>query len=143
MSANPAGGSQQRDSPVWRMLLALTCLAVIAATGCRHSSGLSQEISIQAAITPQPSRLGDAMVSVQLSDRNGIPLAQAAIMVEAEMNHPGMKPFFKAAAETAPGHYQAPITFDMAGDWVVLLHITLADGNKIERQIDVRGVQPH
>ena len=59
------------------------------------------------------------------------------------MNHPGMAPSFKTATETAPGHYQAGVPFNMAGDWVVLLHITLADGKKIERQLDVRGVLPN
>ena len=29
----------------------------------------------------------------------------------------------------------------MGGDWVVLLHIRLADGRKIERQMDVKGVE--
>ncbi len=29
----------------------------------------------------------------------------------------------------------------MAGDWVVLAHITLANGEKLERQVDVSGVQ--
>jgi hypothetical protein len=104
---------------------------------------LSQSISVQEEITPQPVRVGDSTVSVQLSDKNVAPIAKAVVLIEAEMNHPGMAPSFKAATETTPGHYQARITFDMAGDWVLLLHITLASGEKIERQIDVRGVQPH
>jgi hypothetical protein len=31
----------------------------------------------------------------------------------------------------------------MAGDWVILLHVTLPDGKKLERQFDVRGVRPN
>jgi hypothetical protein len=31
----------------------------------------------------------------------------------------------------------------MAGDWVILAHITLANGQKLERQVDVKGVQPN
>jgi hypothetical protein len=124
------------------MLLVFTCLAALIATGCRHTSDSSQDISIQEEIAPHPVRVGEAVVSVQLSDRAAVPIAKASIMVEAEMNHPGMAPYFKAVTETAPGHYQAPISFDMAGDWVVLLHITLADGKKMERQMDVRGVEP-
>jgi hypothetical protein len=31
----------------------------------------------------------------------------------------------------------------MAGDWVVLLHIALPGGKKLERQIDVKGVRPN
>jgi hypothetical protein len=29
----------------------------------------------------------------------------------------------------------------MGGDWVVLFHITLSDGRKVERQMDVKGVE--
>ena len=57
------------------------------------------------------------------------------------MSHPGMGPVFGTTSETAPGSYRTQIDFNMGGDWVVLLHIKLADGRKIERQIDVRGVR--
>jgi len=30
----------------------------------------------------------------------------------------------------------------MAGDWIVLLQITLPNGQKLERQFDVKGVLP-
>ena len=44
------------------------------------------------------------------------------------------------SAETSPGSYRATLDFTMGGDWVVLFHITLSDGRKIERQMDVKGV---
>ena len=138
VSSRRTGGS-----PVGRLLFAFISLGALTVAGCGHTAELSQSISVQEEITPQPVRVGDSTVSVQLSDKNVAPIAKAVVLVEAEMNHPGMAPSFKTATETAPGHYQARITFDMAGDWVLLLHITLASGEKIERQIDVRGVQPH
>lgn len=64
-------------------------------------------------------------------------------MVEADMSHPGMSPVFAEAKEITPGSYSAPINFNMGGDWVVLLHVKLADGRKIESQMDVKGVQPN
>ena len=67
----------------------------------------------------------------------------AHIAMEADMTHAGMAPVFGEAKETGPGRYQAPLTFEMAGDWVILLHVTLSDGEKLERQFDVRGVQPN
>jgi hypothetical protein len=57
------------------------------------------------------------------------------------MSHPGMSPVFGEAQEVEAGRYRGRIDFAMAGDWVLLLHITLADGRKIERQVNVRGVQ--
>jgi len=57
------------------------------------------------------------------------------------MSHPGMRPVFAEARETVPGSYRALIEFSMAGDWVVLFHIKLADRRRVEHQMDVRGVQ--
>ncbi len=59
------------------------------------------------------------------------------------MSHAGMSPLFAEAKETEPGRYQASVQFQMAGDWVLLLHVTLPGGKKLERQIDVRGVRPN
>jgi len=62
-------------------------------------------------------------------------------MAEADMSHPGMSPVFAQASESNPGDYRTNLNFNMGGDWIVLLHIRLADGRKIERQVDVRGVR--
>jgi hypothetical protein len=52
-----------------------------------------------------------------------------------------MSPVFAEAKEAGPGRYQAHLEFQMAGDWVILLHVTLPGGKKLERQIDVRDVR--
>jgi hypothetical protein len=56
------------------------------------------------------------------------------------MSHPGMAPVFGDAKEVAPGQYQGSLEFAMPGDWVVLIHVTLRDGRKLERQVSVPGV---
>ena len=50
-----------------------------------------------------------------------------------------MAPVFAEAREIEPGRYQAHLTFAMAGDWVILLHIMLPGGQKLERQIRREG----
>ena len=57
------------------------------------------------------------------------------------MSHPGMAPVFADAKEIDAGRYQGALQLNMAGDWVVLAHVILADGQKLERQINVNGVQ--
>ena len=63
--------------------------------------------------------------------------------MEADMSHAGMGPQFAEALEMEDGGYRAAMRFQMAGDWVILLHVTLPGGKKLERQIDVRGVRPN
>jgi hypothetical protein len=110
-------------------------------SGCHRADGSAPDISVEQQIAPQPTRVGPATVTVKLADAARKPIPHATIVVEADMSHPGMSPVFGAANETAAGSYQAHIDFNMGGDWIVLLHIKLADGRKIERQVDVRGVQ--
>jgi hypothetical protein len=129
--------------PFWRASIAFSCLIAFNGLACRRSIDSIHGISIRQEITPVPVRGGKSIVAVQLADGKANPVTNAAIMVEADMTHPGMAPVFKRATEIAPGSYQAQIVFTMAGDWVVLLHIKLADGHQIESQMDVRGVRPN
>src|SRR5579883_1354641 len=123
------------------VFLALTCLGPLALTSCHHASGAVRGITVQEHISPHPPRVGPETVTVEISDATQRPTANALIMVEANMSHPGMSPVFGKAGEIEPGRYRAPINFNMGGDWIVLLHIKLPDGRKIERQMDVRGVR--
>jgi len=58
------------------------------------------------------------------------------------MTHAGMAPSFSTAQETAPGRYRATLDFSMSGDWMILVHVALANGEKLEKQLAVKGVQP-
>jgi hypothetical protein len=118
------------------MLMAAICLA-----GC-HRSVESAAVSIEHEVTPQPTQVGISRIGLKLTGPNGDPVSGARIQVEATMAHPGMRPVFNEAHEAAFGKYETSVEFIMAGDWVVLLHITLADGRKLERQFDVKGVRP-
>jgi hypothetical protein len=134
-------GRQRAAPQFWRALFAAGCMGTMVTTACHRSVDSAPGISVKGVVTPQPVRVGLATISVELADPSQNPVPHATIMVEADMTHPGMSPVFAEAKETAPGNYHAPIDFNMGGDWVVLLHIKLADGRKVERQMDVKGVQ--
>jgi hypothetical protein len=98
-------------------------------------------IVIEPEIAPWPARIGLATVTLRLSGAGGQPLRQARIALEADMSHPGMRPEFGEARELAAGRYQGRLAFTMAGDWVVLMRVTLPGGQKLERQMEVSGVR--
>jgi hypothetical protein len=66
----------------------------------------------------------------------------AQIKLEGNMSHAGMSPVFADTLEVAPGEYRANMDLSMAGDWVILVHLTLRDGAKLERQFEIKGVAP-
>jgi hypothetical protein len=130
-----------------RWFAGFVCTATLLAVGCSRPVEpppfvAPPSIAIKHEISPQPARVGPVTVNLKLSDATGKPLTGAHIAIEADMSHPGMSPLFADAKETELGRYQAHLEFQMAGDWVILLHVTLPDGKKLERQIDVRGVRP-
>jgi len=101
----------------------------------------SRGIAIENEIAPQPVRVGAATVTVKLAAGGKQAIAGARVALEADMSHPGMSPVFGEAREVAPGRYQGSVTFSMPGDWFLLLYITLADGQKFERQVSVANVR--
>ncbi len=123
--------------------LVFACLSAANLTACHKSTAPNQDVSVHLKIMPQPVRQGNSSITIQLAEPSGIPISNAQVNVEGDMSHPGMAPVFGDASETTPGSYQTHLDFNMPGDWVVLLHIRLENGRKIERQIDVRGVVPN
>jgi hypothetical protein len=120
---------------------ALVFVAAFHLTGCSRAVEPPSAFTIEHKISPDPARVGPATVSFKLTDAAGKPLARAHITVEADMTHAGMSPSFAETKETDAGHYRAHLEFQMPGDWVLLLHITLSGGKKLERQIEVKGVR--
>lgn len=98
---------------------------------------------IQSEILPSPVHVGDSVLQLSLSDPSAKPVSGAQISIEGDMSHPGMAPVFFSSAETEPGHYRSSLKLSMPGDWTILLHIRLADGTNVERQVEVPGVLPN
>jgi hypothetical protein len=126
-----------------RWLVSIVCAALLLQADCSRPVATSDFVAIEHEISPEPIRVGSATIVLKLSDASGNPVTGAHIAIEADMSHSGMSPGFAETKETGAGRYKASLEFPMAGDWVILLHVTLPDGKKLERQIDIRGVQPN
>jgi hypothetical protein len=149
--ANGAGTIRRRrlkrrvcaHGPRQRWLVGLACAAALLVSSCNRPAEPPTLVAIESSISPEPPRVGPATISFKLADASGKAVTGAKIAIEADMSHAGMSPMFAEAKEGEPGRYQSHFEFPMAGDWVVLLHITLSGGKKLERQIDVKGVRPN
>jgi hypothetical protein len=93
-------------------------------------------------ITPLPARVGPARITLRLVDAQAKAVTGARITIEGNMSHAGMGPVFSKAKELEPGRYQSDLEFSMAGDWVIMVHSTLSNGQKLEGQFEVTGVRP-
>lgn len=120
-----------------RVLIVLGCALLMF--GCSQRGTTPALVTIEHEISPQPARVGVATITFKLADALGSPITRAKVAVEADMSHAGMSPVFADALEDQPGRYQARVKFEMAGDWILLLHVTLASGQTLERQIGIRA----
>ena len=99
------------------------------------------DIALQYEIAPQPPRIGATTIDLKLTDKNGAPVGGARVDLEGNMSHAGMAPLTGEAKEIQAGKYRGTLQLTMAGDWIVLVHVTLPDGQKLQRQIELRGVR--
>ena len=120
--------------------LCLLCLFVAGFISCRSQS--SAEVIITHEVAPQPARVGQVAIRLRVTDAQRQPIVGARITLEGNMSHAGMSPLFVDTLEAAPGEYRANMNLSMAGDWIVLVHLTLRNGAKLERQFEIKGVAP-
>jgi hypothetical protein len=123
------------------LVAALVLVANSHLGGCAKSLGVADGVKFACESDPKPSRVGPNTFTVILIGENDERLAGARVSLEGDMSHAGMGPVFGDAKEIAPGRYQGMLNFNMIGDWTVLFHITLADGRRLERQVEIRNIQ--
>jgi hypothetical protein len=125
-----------------RNSLVALCVWLALVQGCRHRTESSSDLTLAHEVSPQPPRVGQVTITLRLLDASAQPVTGAFMKLEGHMLHPGMVPVFAEARETEPGRYRSTLELSMAGDWYVLVTVTLPDNRKFERQFEIKGVAP-
>jgi hypothetical protein len=119
---------------------------VLAAAAAGHACGKSvddDDFVLEWDLSPSPPRVGDSRMTISLLDRAGSPIDGATVVLEGNMTHPGMQPVVAPAREIELGRFSADLRFVMAGDWTVLVTVTLPNGDVVQRAIELRDVRTH
>jgi hypothetical protein len=109
-------------------------------SGCGTARVENHDVRVDLELEPNPPVVGNADITVTLTDAEGKLVEGVDVSVEGNMNHAGMKPTFAELNEVAPGRYSGRLSFTMGGDWFVLVTAKRGGGMIVERKIDVRGV---
>jgi len=109
-------------------------------SGCSRESETSRQIALRCAIE-SPEKVGRNTITCKLSDEAQKPLAGARLSLEGNMTHAGMSPTFGEAKEISSGTYSGIIDLNMRGDWVVTVHVVMADSSKLDKEINVRNLE--
>jgi hypothetical protein len=116
-------------------ILALTLTALALPTGCRPHR--TSDLRMECHVLPWRPHVGPAEVRVTLTDSRHVRVRGAQVSVEADMSHPGMKPLLQNASATDHADYTCKLNFDMPGDWTLLLHAKLPNGETVDNQVSL------
>ncbi|KAA5543150.1 FixH family protein [Roseiconus nitratireducens] len=123
------------------VFLASVGLLALMTNGCSSDQAQTVPVNVDLTFEPAEPMVGDSKVDLRLTDPSGNPIENAAVTLEGNMNHAGMKPSFSELSEQDPGHYSGTLEFTMGGDWFVLVDVEMPDGTTAQQQIDVPGVK--
>jgi hypothetical protein len=116
----------------------MSAMAIVPALGCSDRRVPVDTNRLSWTLSPDPPRVGPAVLSLSLVDGEARPVRGARLRIEGDMTHPGMRPIAAEGTPRADGGYEARLTFTMAGDWVLLVRADWAEGQLLERAIPVR-----
>ena len=122
-----------------RLVLVLL-LATLFVPACQLTAKDSG-ITFKYVVNPQPPRTGAETIDVELRDAQGQAVSGAHVELEGNMSHAGMSPVIGVTREIEPGKYRGTLPLTMAGDWIVLVNVTLANGQRAQHQIELNGVR--
>jgi YtkA-like len=122
-------------------IAAFASAGVLALAGCHQATRQLDDVVIESEIFPQPLQTGLVTLNLKARDAASRPVTGARIELEGDMTHAGMAPVFGKATEGTQGNYRGSLDLPMGGDWVILMHVRLAGGQEIERQIKLKGVR--
>ena len=111
------------------------------AQACRHQIESVPDLTLTHEVFPQPPRVGPLTITLRVADPAGKPATGVRIKFEGNMSHAGMTPVFSEGKEIEPGRYSSTTELSMAGDWYFVVHMTLPDGRKLEREFEIKGVK--
>lgn len=123
-----------------RNVVIALCVGLALVQSCTDHGAPGLDLTLAHEVSPQPPRVGQVTITLRATDASGKPITGARMRLEGNMSHAGMVPVFAGTTETEPGRYRAIMELSMAGDWIVLVHVTLPDSRKLDRQFEIKGV---
>jgi hypothetical protein len=135
-----ASSTSYLDGGVIPRLFLVLLLFTLFTPACRRTAPNS-DITFKYEVTPQPPRVGAMTIDLQLVDAKGQVVSGAHVETEGNMSHAGMSPVSGVAREIENGKYRVTLPLTMAGDWIILVNATLANGEHVQHQIELNGVR--
>ncbi len=111
-------------------------LALSACGGAPVQSNSSKPVNIRLETDPNPARLGNATVTLNITDVNDTPIEGATVDVSAEHTSMAMGSISGVATDQGGGKYTITTGFSMSGTWKFTVHVR-KDGLDYQEDIEI------
>lgn len=95
-------------------------------------------LKLRVSTAPEPAKLGDNTLRVEVEDAQGQPVTDATIALEYTMDMPGMMIDKAQATHTSAGAYEATVRFTMAGPWGVTVSVQRPGQTEVRARFTVQ-----
>jgi len=140
-----SASGQLRGEIVRRLVprtLSLALLLVGAAcTRQRVLLDQAPEVMIYAVHSPSPPTVGEGEMTLSFVDGSGAPVRVSSLSLKADMTHPGMTPWLADVEALEESQFTLPVSWSMAGDWILQIEAELSDGRRLRRTLPMQ-VEP-
>ncbi len=109
-----------RIRPFFYLLLALSCASILTFAALLHTDAPA---SSQVHLDQHPTTNQITLLSLRLTDTQGLPIEQAQVISHANMTTMDMGEHLWSMQAAGQGNYHARLQFPMAGPWVVTILI--------------------
>lgn len=117
-------------------IIALFTLTLLL-SACQALAVGQPEVVIALLTKPSTPVVGACSITVLLHNSSGKPIQRAHVVIEGTSLFPGTTPIQSVTHERAPGVYDTRLVWPQAGSWLVIVRATLANGDIVQRQVDV------
>lgn len=120
-------------------LLIILIFGLLSACGGRNSAQINSnnyDISVESGSTT----VGKTELMVTVKDQSGNAINDANVSIKGDMSHAGMQPVLGESSSGDNGVYIIPYEWTMAGDWLVTIDVTFADGSSATERVDFNGI---
>jgi hypothetical protein len=123
-------------------LTVLSLVVLMGLAGCREEKATTadEEASgyvMSLDVEPDPPTVGEATLIFTIREEQGPLIGDASVKVQGDMNHAGMQPVFGEVDSSIDGLYRIPFEWTMAGEWILTVTVTFADGSDTQATFDL------
>lgn len=103
----------------------------------RQAPAAAPEIDMTLDVPPEMLAVGEAQLTVTLSQADGTPIDDAHLQIVGNMDHAGMIPVEREVQGGVNGTYTVPFEWTMGGGWIVTVTASLPnDGGQVSRDFE-------